>query len=83
MPSLEEGTSYRKGIKKRSLWCQFMSAGLEGSENFRDLALEAGRSACSKGSREGVAATAETLKAEKQSRGLKQDTQKRGKKGKE
>lgn len=52
-------------------------------KSFGDLALEAGRSACSKGSREMVAATAETLKTEKQSRGSKQDTQKRRKKGKE
>lgn len=42
-------------------------------QSFEDLALEAEDQP---GAREGVAGTAETLKTEKQSRGLKQDPEK-------
>lgn len=85
MLSLEEGTSYRKGIQKsRSFRTQLMSTRLEGSLKFYRIWLRSSKISMHQcWAVEVVAVTAEMLNTKKQSGGLKQATQKRRKKGKE
>lgn len=85
------GQQLQKRNKKKKFVTPAMPAGLEGSAEFWGLALETEDQPAARGAGEGVAEAAETLKTEKQSRALKQDTEKeeeregmkRRKKGKE
>lgn len=84
LPSLEEGTSSRRGITTGgSFQTQWMPRGLADGGSVAGLALGAGDQHAAALSTGVVAGTAEILNTKKQSGGLKRAAPKRRKKGKE